>query len=193
MNDVNRPSKQSIAEIRLHELAYVAEVLENITKQDGKGARESAWDTLAWLRNRMKAAVEPAERCPHGEILADNVCGPCSQGRPNRRAGEPKAALPGGGMTASDVVVAQFSEMIRAQVSDWMRWKWLARDAVAILEERTVETLVAPAKPSSAWYSGPFGGYDCHTCGSHTDRLDGRQSIEHDCLKCGPSESEDEQ
>lgn len=24
-------------------------------------------------------------RCPHGFVLADNVCGPCSKGRPNAR------------------------------------------------------------------------------------------------------------
>jgi len=23
--------------------------------------------------------------CPHGFVLADNVCGPCSEGRPNRK------------------------------------------------------------------------------------------------------------
>src|SRR4051812_12214021 len=25
-------------------------------------------------------------RCPHGMPLAENICGPCSHGRPNRRA-----------------------------------------------------------------------------------------------------------
>jgi hypothetical protein len=29
--------------------------------------------------------------CPHGMPLAENICGPCSQGRPNRRAAEPPA------------------------------------------------------------------------------------------------------
>lgn len=31
----------------------------------------------------------PEPLCPHGMVLADNVCGPCSEGRPNRAALEP--------------------------------------------------------------------------------------------------------
>lgn len=27
------------------------------------------------------------ELCPHGFVLADNICGPCSEGRANRTAG----------------------------------------------------------------------------------------------------------
>lgn len=29
-----------------------------------------------------------AELCPHGFVLADNTCGPCSEGRPNRTKGD---------------------------------------------------------------------------------------------------------
>ena len=29
-------------------------------------------------------APAPATHCPHGFLLADNLCGPCSKGRPNR-------------------------------------------------------------------------------------------------------------
>lgn len=29
------------------------------------------------------------KRCPHGLPLADNVCGPCSKGKPNRSRGRP--------------------------------------------------------------------------------------------------------
>jgi hypothetical protein len=37
---------------RQHELAYIEEVLCNICRQNGEQARESANDTLKWLRNR---------------------------------------------------------------------------------------------------------------------------------------------
>jgi hypothetical protein len=45
------------------------------------------------------------EICPHGMVLADNVCGPCSEGRPNRITDGgvmPTAPLPI--MTTEDVL-----------------------------------------------------------------------------------------
>jgi hypothetical protein len=32
------------------------------------------------------APKEPPAICPHGFLLVDNVCGPCSKGEPNRPA-----------------------------------------------------------------------------------------------------------
>lgn len=46
--------------MRSQELRYVREVLQNIRKQDGEAARESANDTLAWLENRLTVEA-PAE------------------------------------------------------------------------------------------------------------------------------------
>lgn len=44
----------------------------------------------SWERYRAKIDECPSEKseplCPHGMVLADNVCGPCSEGRPNRRS-----------------------------------------------------------------------------------------------------------
>lgn len=38
------------------------------------------------LLDTFRNAHEPCEQlCPHGMRLADNVCGPCSKGEPNRR------------------------------------------------------------------------------------------------------------
>lgn len=31
------------------------------------------------------AMCPDAGLCPHGMVLADDVCGPCSEGRPNRK------------------------------------------------------------------------------------------------------------
>lgn len=49
-----------------------------------ESARDYANDLLD--RARQRSAVETTELCPHGFVLADNTCGPCSEGRPNRRA-----------------------------------------------------------------------------------------------------------
>lgn len=38
-------------------------------------------------REALVGAADEA-LCPHGFVLADNVCGPCSEGRPNRRAAD---------------------------------------------------------------------------------------------------------
>lgn len=48
---------ERLREARQHELTYVREVLTNICKQDGEGARESANDTLAWVNNRLTQLV----------------------------------------------------------------------------------------------------------------------------------------
>jgi hypothetical protein len=41
---------------------------------------------LLEAQKRLSSSVETLELCPHGYVLADNICGPCSEGRPNRRA-----------------------------------------------------------------------------------------------------------
>ena len=45
--------------MREQELRYIETVLHNIRKQDGEGARESADDTIPWLRNRLTVQSEP--------------------------------------------------------------------------------------------------------------------------------------
>lgn len=56
------------------------------------------WNGLAWILHRLAldlyqvpSEIEVKEThlaeqklCPHGFVLADNVCGPCSEGRPMR-------------------------------------------------------------------------------------------------------------
>ena len=46
-------------QMREHELRYIDTVLHNIRKQDGEAARESADDTIQWLRNRLTVQSEP--------------------------------------------------------------------------------------------------------------------------------------
>ena len=41
-----------------------------------------AYDLLA---SGTVCSGTPATLCPHGFVLADNICGPCSEGRPNRK------------------------------------------------------------------------------------------------------------
>jgi len=52
-----------LRDTREKELAYIDEVLTNIMRQNGSGARESASDTRAWLRNR-RAALAATEKKP---------------------------------------------------------------------------------------------------------------------------------
>lgn len=49
----DRQHIERLRRMREHELRYIESVLLNIRKQDGEGARESADDTLQWLRNRL--------------------------------------------------------------------------------------------------------------------------------------------
>jgi hypothetical protein len=57
--------------------------------------RSTARDALSVIESneRLRAAETKSALCPHGLPLADNVCGPCSEGRPNRAAGEPPSSL----------------------------------------------------------------------------------------------------
>lgn len=61
-NEANAHETTDWRAIRERELRYLEGVLLNIRKQDGEGARESADDTLAWLRNRL--AVKASEPLP---------------------------------------------------------------------------------------------------------------------------------
>lgn len=72
------PSAQEWRAIREHELRYIEKVLVDIRKQDGEGVRESADDTLAWLRSRMK--VSEPERCS-SETRAVLPCPKCKADR----------------------------------------------------------------------------------------------------------------
>lgn len=40
-------------------------------------------------------------------------------------------------------------------------------------------------KPLSSWQPSENGGWNCHTCGSHTNSAQYMRDIEYDCTKCG--------
>ena len=48
-----------------------------------------AWKKCYGDSTDFAACITIQILCPHGMPLAENVCGPCSQGRPNRRADQP--------------------------------------------------------------------------------------------------------
>ena len=41
------------------------------------------WAVRGGHQNCTVCSETPAMLCPHGFALADNICGPCSEGRPN--------------------------------------------------------------------------------------------------------------
>lgn len=61
-----------LRDMRNREMRYMEEALMNIRRQDGEGARESANDTLAWLRNRM-AVIPTEERAQTADGCGDGV------------------------------------------------------------------------------------------------------------------------
>lgn len=65
-----------------------------------EGPKSDSGTDAIRLWNDMQSAPPPAkpELCPHGMPLAENICGPCSQGRPNRKP-ESAAAKPDEGQS----------------------------------------------------------------------------------------------
>lgn len=54
------------------------------TFQPHKGLQMCTPDCPACAFQRTGSSQETRALCPHGMSLAENVCGPCSEGRPNR-------------------------------------------------------------------------------------------------------------
>jgi hypothetical protein len=71
--------------------------------------------------------------CPHGMPIADNVCGPCSEGRPNRRA--PEYPLSSGDAIACIGMALQNP--------DTDEWPQLLRDCMHVIERMEGELLDA--------------------------------------------------
>lgn len=71
--------------------------------------------------------------CPHGMPLADNVCGPCSEGRPNRC--EPEHPLSSG-----DAIACIAFVLHNPDTDEWPR---VLRDSMHVIERMEEELLEA--------------------------------------------------
>lgn len=103
--------------------------------------------------------MEP-EMCPHGMPLNENICGPCSEGRPNRRpAAPPPAALSELGW----LIEAKISPALWLQVDPvekTYRWTNDANEAVRFARKADAENVIGlwslvAAATEHMWCGGP--------------------------------------